>query len=64
MVVVLAIRMVIYAPILGIGGVIKALNKSASMSWIIALAVIVLLGLIGTVFAVALPKFKADSKTY
>ena len=62
MVVVLAIRMVIYAPLLGIGGVIKALDKSASMSWIIALAVIVLLGLIGTVFAIALPKFKMIQK--
>lgn len=62
MVVVLAIRMVIYAPILGIGGVMKALNKSASMSWIIALAVIVLLGLIGSIFAIALPKFKLIQK--
>ena len=62
MVVVLAIRMVIYAPILGIGGVMKALNKSSSMSWIIALAVIVLLGLIGSIFAIALPKFKIIQK--
>lgn len=62
MVVVLAIRMVIYAPILGIGGVMKALNKSTSMSWIIALAVIVLLGLIGSIFAIALPKFKIIQK--
>lgn len=61
-VVVLAIRMVIYAPILGFGGVLKAYNKSSSMSWIIALAVIVLLGLIGTVFAIALPKFKLIQK--
>jgi ATP-binding cassette subfamily B multidrug efflux pump len=62
MVIVLAIRMVIYAPILGIGGVIKALDKSASMSWIIALAVIVLIGLIGSIFAIALPKFKLIQK--
>ena len=62
MVVVLAIRMVIYAPILGVGGVMKALNKSTSMSWIIALAVIILLGLIGSVFSIALPKFKAIQK--
>lgn len=61
-VVVLAIRMIIYAPILGIGGVMKALNKSSSMSWIIALAVIVLLGLIGSIFAIALPKFKVIQK--
>jgi ATP-binding cassette subfamily B multidrug efflux pump len=62
MVIALAIRMLIYAPILGIGGVFKAYNKSASMSWIIALAVIVLLGLIGTIFAIALPKFKLIQK--
>jgi ATP-binding cassette subfamily B multidrug efflux pump len=61
-VIVIAIRMVIYAPILGIGGVMKALNKSSSMSWIIALAVIVLLGLIGSVFTIALPKFKLIQK--
>ncbi len=60
--IVLAIRMLIYAPIMGIGGVLKALNKSSSMSWIIALAVIVLLGLIGSIFVVALPKFKAIQK--
>ena len=62
MVIALAIRMLIYAPILGIGGVFKAFNKSASMSWIIALAVIVLLGLIGSIFAIALPKFKLIQK--
>ena len=61
-VIVIAIRMIIYAPIIGIGGVIKAVNRSASMSWIIALAVIVLLGLIGTVFTIAVPKFKMIQK--
>lgn len=60
--VVMAIRMLIYAPIIGVGGVLRALNKSASMSWIIALAVVVLLGLILSVFSVALPKFKAIQK--
>jgi ATP-binding cassette, subfamily B, multidrug efflux pump len=59
MVILMMIRMVIYAPIIGIGGVIRALGKSASMWWIIALAVVVLLGLILTVFSIALPKFKA-----
>jgi ATP-binding cassette subfamily B protein len=54
--------MVIYAPIIGIGGVIKALNRSSSMSWIIALAVVILIGLIASVFATALPKFKAVQK--
>ncbi|WP_039656180.1 ABC transporter ATP-binding protein [Clostridium tyrobutyricum] len=58
----LAIRLIIYAPILGIGGVIKAVGKSPSMTWIIALGVIVLLGFIITVFAIAFPKFKLIQK--
>ena len=62
MLVIILIRMVIYAPIMGAGGVIKALNKSSSMTWIIALAVVVLLGLILTVFTVAMPKFKIIQK--
>jgi ATP-binding cassette subfamily B multidrug efflux pump len=59
MVVIMMMRMVIYAPIIGVGGVIRAIGKGANMWWIIALAVVVLLGLILTVFAIALPKFKA-----
>ncbi len=62
MVLIMMIRMVIYAPIMGVGGVIMALNKSVSMSWIIALAVVVLLGFIGTIFAVVMPKFKIMQK--
>lgn len=58
MVVIMMLRMVFYAPIIGIGGVIRAIGKSVNMWWIIALAVIVLLGLILTVFSIALPKFK------
>jgi ATP-binding cassette subfamily B protein len=52
------VRMVFYAPIIGIGGIIRALDKSPSMWWIIALAVVILLILIGTVFTIAVPKFK------
>lgn len=59
MLVIMMMRMVIYAPIIGVGGVIRALSKTTSMWWIIALAVIVLLGLIVTVFSIALPKFKS-----
>lgn len=62
MFVVIMIRMIIYAPIMGVGGVIRALNKSVSMSWIIALAVVIILGLILTVFVIAMPKFKAIQK--
>jgi ATP-binding cassette subfamily B protein len=62
LVVVLIIRMVFYAPIIGVGGIIRALEKSTSMSWVIALAVIILLGMVGIVFAIALPKFKKIQK--
>jgi ATP-binding cassette, subfamily B, multidrug efflux pump len=58
MVVIMIIRMVFYAPIIGVGAVIRAVDKSPSMSWIIGLAVVVLLGLIVTIFSIALPKFK------
>ena len=59
---VIMIRMVIYAPILGLGGVIKAVGKSSSMTWIIALAIIVLIGVVAIVFIVAIPKFKLIQK--
>ncbi len=59
---VMMIRMVFYAPIIGVGGVILALRKSSEMSWIIAVAVLLLLLLISIVFAIALPKFKAIQK--
>ena len=58
MVVIMVMRMVIYAPIIGVGGVFRALAKSTSMWWIIALGVVVLLGLVLTIFSIALPKFK------
>lgn len=58
MVTFMIMRMVLYAPIIGVGGVIRAIDKSANMWWIIALAVIVLLGLILVVFSIGLPKFK------
>ena len=58
MVVILVMRMVFYAPIIGVGGIIRAIGKSANMWWIIAVAVVTLLGLILVVFSIALPKFK------
>ncbi len=54
----MTMRMVFYAPIIGIGGIIRAIDKSAEMWWIIALAVFVLICLIVIVFSVSLPKFK------
>jgi ATP-binding cassette, subfamily B, multidrug efflux pump len=61
-VVVMMIRMVFYAPIIGIGGIIKALGKDSSMWWIIALAVGVIVVLISVVFKVAVPRFKIMQK--
>jgi ATP-binding cassette subfamily B multidrug efflux pump len=58
MVIFMIMRMVFYAPIIGIGGVIRAIDKSANMWWIIAVAVVALLSLILIVFAISLPKFK------
>ncbi len=52
------IRMVFYAPIIGIGGILRALDKSPSMWWTIALAVGILLTLIITSFSLAMPKFR------
>ena len=60
--VVMALRMVCYAPIIGIGGIIMALGKSVSLSWIVALAVIVLLCTILVIFSIAMPKFKIVQK--
>lgn len=54
----MGIRMVIYAPMMGIGGVFMALEVSTSMSWIIALAVALLIGFVTIIFAFAVPKFK------
>lgn len=61
-VLVMMIRMVFYAPILGVGGIIKAVANSSSMSWIIGVAVITLIGLIMVLFAIVMPKFKLVQK--
>ena len=59
---VMLLRIVFYAPILGIGGVLKVLNTSTSMAWIIAVAVMAILTLVLVLFAVAMPKFKIMQK--
>jgi len=58
----IGVRMLLYAPIMAVGGVFMAVNKSASMSWIIAVACIVLIGMILIVLAVTLPRFKKVQK--
>ena len=52
------LRMLIYAPILGIGGVIHVLNTGAGMEWIILVAVVTILVFVGILMKIAMPKFK------
>lgn len=56
------IRIICYAPIIAIGGIFMALNKSVSMSWTILLGVIILFALIFSIFSISLPKFKLIQK--
>lgn len=62
MLVIMLVRMVFFAPIMGIGGIIRAIGKSTSMSWIILVVVITLLGLVIIVFFIAMPKFRTIQK--
>lgn len=62
MVTMMMMRMVFYAPIIGVGGIIRALGKGSSMWWIIALAVLMLVSLVGVVISIAMPKFKIIQK--
>jgi ATP-binding cassette subfamily B multidrug efflux pump len=62
MVMVMLFRIMFYAPMIGIGGIIKVLDADKTMLWIIAAAVGAMLMLMAVVFSVALPKFKALQK--
>lgn len=62
MVIVFLLRVVFYAPIIGIGGVIKAMHTNSSMTYIIGVSVAAVLGVIVTLFLVAMPKFKKIQK--
>ncbi len=62
MVVVFLLRVVFYAPIIGIGGVIKAMNTNADMTYIIGVAVVAILGVVVTLFVIAMPKFNRVQK--
>ena len=62
MVSVLLLRMVAYAPILGIGGVLKVMQTGAGMGWIIVLAILVILGYVMVLMSVTMPKFKLMQK--
>ncbi len=56
------LRMILYAPIIGIGGIYKVAQTGAGMGWIIALAVIVIVGFVLLLVSVAMPKFKMMQK--
>lgn len=56
------LRMILYAPIIGIGGIYKVAQTKANMGWIIALAVILILGFVLLLVSITMPKFKAMQK--
>ena len=58
MVIAVMLRLLLYAPIIGIGGIIKVYQTGAGMEWIIALAVVVILGFVMLLVSMAMPKFK------
>lgn len=62
MVSVMLLRMIAYAPILGIGGVLKVMQTGAGMGWIIVLAIVVILGYVMILMSVTMPKFKLMQK--
>ncbi len=59
---VMFLRLVFYAPILGVGGFIKAMHTDTSMSWVIGVSVLAILSLVLVMFAVAIPKFRSIQK--
>lgn len=62
LVVLMGMRIMFYAPIMGIGGIVMVINKSIEMSWTIALSVGILIALIVVIFLIAMPKFKIIQK--
>ena len=62
MVSVMLLRMIAYAPILGIGGVLKVMQTGAGMGWIIVLAIVVILGYVMVLMSVTMPRFKLMQK--
>lgn len=62
MLITMGLRIMCYAPIIGIGGIFMAINKSVSLSWIIAVAVAIMFGIITVILAIAMPKFTSLQK--
>jgi len=63
MLMVMLFRIVFYAPIIGVGGILKVIGADSSMLWIIGAAVGVLLTMMAILFVIALPKFEAVQKS-
>lgn len=61
-IIVMLLRIVLYAPILAIGGIVQVFQTNVSMSWIIGLAVVLIALVVLVLFAVAMPKFKSLQK--
>ena len=62
MLIVMGLRIVFYAPILGIGGIVKVVKGGAGMGWVIVVAVVSILSLVAVLFVFAIPKFKMVQK--
>lgn len=61
---VMLLRMLFFAPIMGIGGLIKSLNYNVSMAWVIGLAILVILGFVALLFSIAIPMFTRAQKLF
>lgn len=58
----MSLRMVLFAPVMGVGSIIMTVRTSVSMSWILALAVLIIIGIIILVFLIAMPRFRIIQK--
>ncbi len=57
--IIMGLGVMLFAPLMGTGSIVMAVQKSTSLAWITALAVLVIFGVLGVVMAIAMPKFKA-----
>lgn len=62
MLIIMFLRIVVYAPIMGVGAILKVLNSNASLTWIIGLGIVCIVSLMLTLLFIALPKFEVVQK--
>ena len=62
MLIIMFLRIVVYAPIMGVGAILKVLNSNASLTWIIGLGIVCIVSLMLTLLLIALPKFEVVQK--